>query len=151
MITNAKNCIDLGRKVALRKKDRWWRYWELIDSKYLRICNVIPNWKNLKKRLSRWRDPESQKRTKGKRDAKANFTYDTQLAFSTLNKDTKTEENTSNEDTSIRDRNRIPIERSKEFLRTLNGSCNSLWDLTNEDEEYHRFTIYGFTRWKGTK
>ena len=75
----------------------------MCDSK---TCNVIPNWKNLKKRLSRWRDPESQKRTKGKRDAKANFTYDTQLAFSTLNKDTKTEENTSNEDASIRDRNR---------------------------------------------
>ena len=52
------------------------------------------NRKNLKKRPSRWRDPESEKRTKGKRDAKANFTYDTQLAFSTLNKDTKTEENT---------------------------------------------------------
>ena len=75
----------------------------MCDSK---TCNVIPNWKNLKKRLSRWRDPESQKRTKWKRDAKANFTYDTQLAFSTLNKDTKTEENTSNEDASIRDRNR---------------------------------------------
>ena len=84
MIKNAKNWVDLGRKVTLR----------LIDSKYLTICNVIPNWKNLKKRLSRRRDPESQKRTKGKRDAKANFTYDTQLPFSTLNKDTKTEENT---------------------------------------------------------
>ena len=70
------------------------------------------NWKNLKKRPSRWRDPESEKRTKGKRDAKANFTYDTQLVFATLNKDTKTEENTSNEDASIRDRNREAEYRS---------------------------------------
>ena len=50
--------------------------------------------KNLKKRLSRRRDPESQKRAKRKRDAKANFTYDTQLAFSILNEESKTEENT---------------------------------------------------------
>ena len=93
MITNAKNCVDLGRKVTLRKNDKWWRYRELIDSKYLTICNALPNWKNLN-RLSRWRDSESQKRAKRKRDAKANFTYDTQLAFSILNEESKTEENT---------------------------------------------------------
>ena len=93
MITNAKNCVDLGRKVTLRKNDKWWRYKELIDSKYLTICNALPNWKNLN-RLSRWRDSESQKRAKRKRDAKANFTYDTQLAFSILNEESKTEENT---------------------------------------------------------
>ena len=52
MITNAKNCVDLGRKVTLRKNDKWWRYRELIDSKYWTICNALPNWKNLN-RLSR--------------------------------------------------------------------------------------------------
>ena len=93
MITNAKNCVDLGRKVTLRKNYKWWRYRELIDSKYLTICNALPNWKNLN-RLSRWRDSESQKRAKRKRDAKANFTYDTLLAFSTLNKETRTDGNT---------------------------------------------------------
>ena len=93
MITKAKNCVDLGRKVTLRKNDKWWRYRELIDSKYLTICNALPIWKILN-RLSRWRDSESQKRAKRKRDAKANFTYDTLSAFSTLNKETRTDGNT---------------------------------------------------------
>ena len=79
MITNAKNCVDLGRKVTPRKKDRLWRYRELIDSKYLTICNVIPNWKNLKKRIPRRRDPESRKKAKRKGNAKVKVTHDTQL------------------------------------------------------------------------
>ena len=29
MITNAKNCVDLGRKETLRKKDRWF---EILDN-----------------------------------------------------------------------------------------------------------------------
>ena len=96
----------------------------MCDSK---TCNVIPNWKNLKKRLSRWRDPESQKRTKWKRDAKVNFTYDTQLVFSTLNKDTKQRKilQTKTLPSVTEIGGQIPIERSKEFLRTLNGFCNS--------------------------
>ena len=70
MITNAKSCVDLSRKETPSKK-------ELIDSKYLTICNVLPRWKNLKKRLPRRRDPESQKKAKTKQDAKAKVTYDT--------------------------------------------------------------------------
>ena len=50
--------------------------------------------KNLKKRIPRRRDPESQKKAKSKRDAKAKVTYDTKLVFSTLNNKTKTEETT---------------------------------------------------------
>ena len=94
MITHAKNCVDLGRKETLRKKDTLWCYRELIDLKYLTICNVISSWKNLKKRIPRRRDPESQKKAKSKRDAKAKVTYDTKLVFSTLNNKTKTEETT---------------------------------------------------------
>ena len=77
MITHAKNCVDLGRKETLRKKDTLWCYRELIDLKYLTICNVISSWKDLKKRIPRRRDPESQKKEKRKRGAKAKVTYDT--------------------------------------------------------------------------
>ena len=64
---NTKNCVDLGWKETLRKKDRLWCYRELIDSKYLTICNVLLNWKNLKMRLPKRRDPESRRRAKTKR------------------------------------------------------------------------------------
>ena len=79
MITHPKSCLDLGGKKTLWKKDKSWRYRELIDSKYLTICNVLPSWQSLKKRLPRQKNPESQKKAKTKRDPKAKVTYDTQL------------------------------------------------------------------------
>ena len=72
-----KELLRSGWEKTLWKKDKSWRYRELIDSKYLTICNVLPSWKNLKKRLPRRRDPESQKKAKTKQDAKAKVTYDT--------------------------------------------------------------------------
>ena len=151
MITHAKNCVDLGRRETLRKKDRWWRYRELIDSKYLTIFNVLSSWKNLKKRIPRRRDPKSLKKAKSKLDAKAKVTNDTELY--SLHWTTKLKQrklikaNTLLFVTEIG--GRIAIKHSKEFPRIL----NSLRSLHKVDLWlfYHRVKICGFTRWKSMK
>ena len=123
MITHAKNCVDLSRKETLRKKDKWWHNRESTDSKYLTISNVLSSWKNLKKRIPRRRDPESQKKAKRKRDAKAKVTYDTQLY--SLHWTTKLKQrkllkaNTLLSVTEIG--GRIAIKHSKEFPCILNS------------------------------